>query len=529
MSLTVQRKRDLPKAELSEGDIPNLVGQIFSEHSSYQSLTPELTKRWTERYLDLFDPDKKYFLQGDVETCQADADFKMTQRLFWNNYSDFGRLNRTVWGVVQRARNIRNEIGVESLRKSLLSTPFTIEEKSTCRVPSLHFDDYAVTQEELVNRQSNLMSSKLFWSTSDSFLRLDAETLQSLRNKVQDDEEEKYGFLQQEGIFRALDVLRSFAQSLDPHTHVHSFRILSQRNIRPTKTSFHPLQSGGIGVIALHSFYQTDDGKNSAIDLCEAIDSFQMTDNLLGLVLDLRENSGGSLEQAVQVSGLFLGDKIIGFGKKKLEEVQAYSVEGPAIYQGPLIILTSKKSASASELISKAVQDHGVGIIVGDQSTFGKGSIQTRHEESAPFRVTTGMWYGPFGDSIQQCGVKVDIEVPTDYCFQKIGESHCKYSLTPEPFEVVDLSSMKKVDSIWKRILPKLRLNSEKRIAENLEFKQQLEKQYQNREVYTYFSPDYLKKMNDDNTDLALEETLKISEDMVEMRKQLLLKGILKK
>lgn len=260
------------------------------------------------------------------------------------------------------------------------------------------------------------------------------------------------------------------------------------------QTSVEQSGNGIIGKIALHSFYENGDGASSEKDLKDAIRSFRQQGNLVGLVLDLRENSGGFLSQAVRVAGLFVSNGVIVISKYGKGEVHYLrNVAGRSFYNGPLVILTSKMSASAAEIVAQALQDYGVGLVVGDETTFGKGSIQyqTVTDPSADvfFKVTVGRYYTVSGKSTQVDGVIADIVVPTQYAPYNIGERFLEYPLPPDHVEAAFADSLTDLDdktrkifqarylpflqravSFWKKQLPLLKRNSANRLANDPAF-----------------------------------------------------------
>jgi len=267
------------------------------------------------------------------------------------------------------------------------------------------------------------------------------------------------------------------------------------------QTSTEKFGKGIIGKIALHSFYESSDGVNSERDLKEAIRSFRQKGELLGLVLDLRENSGGFLSQAVRVAGLFVSNGVIVISKYGKGEVHFLrNVVGRSFFSGPIVILTSKMSASASEIVAQALQDYGVAVVVGDERTFGKGSIQyqtvTDPKADLFFKVTVGRYYTVSGKSTQIDGVIADIVVPTQYAPYNIGEKFLEYPLPPDhvdaayidPLSDLDertrqifqtryLPFLQRVVPFWKRILPTLKKNSAYRLAHDPNFQAFLKKQ----------------------------------------------------
>ncbi|MBA2369835.1 MAG: PDZ domain-containing protein [Candidatus Protochlamydia sp.] len=190
--------------------------------------------------------------------------------------------------------------------------------------------------------------------------------------------------------------------------------------------SSEPFGNGIIGKITLHSFYQGD-GVSSEKDVRDAIDKLKKQGNLRGLILDLRENSGGFLSQAVKVAGLFITNGVIVISKYSNGEERFYrDVDGETSYDGPLVVLTSKATASAAEIVAQALQDYGVAVIVGDEHTYGKGTIQTQtvtdNKSTSYFKVTVGKYYTVSGKTPQKNGVKADIVAPGKWSKEEIGE-----------------------------------------------------------------------------------------------------------
>lgn len=256
-----------------------------------------------------------------------------------------------------------------------------------------------------------------------------------------------------------------------------------------------PFGDGVIAHISLHSFYQ-DPLHSSAADLHEEIARISKEQNLKGILLDLRINAGGVLPQAVAVTGLFITKGIVVSIKDNHGIVEHLrDIDGRTSYDGPLVVLTSKVSASAAEIVAQTLQDYGRAIIVGDERTYGKGTFQTFTLDAAhtgkvnpkgEFKVTRGRYYTVSGKSPQLIGVKPDIIVPGLYSTMEIGEAHAKYPLEndtiPENFhdDLSDIPVVQRDQISWlyrfnlqpklktyTRYLPILRKNSEARIAES--------------------------------------------------------------
>ncbi len=312
------------------------------------------------------------------------------------------------------------------------------------------------------------------------------------------------------------------------------------------QASYEETDNGIIGKITLHSFYESGEGVSSEKDIKTAINSFRGKGNLVGLVLDLRENSGGFLSQAVKVAGLFVNNGIIvisKYGKGELHYLR--NIVSKSFYSGPLVVLTSKMSASASEIVGQALQDYGVALIVGDERTFGKGSIQyqTVTDEKADvfFKVTVGRYYTASGKSTQIDGVIADIVVPTPYAPYKIGEKYLEYPLPPDHVEAVFTDPLTDLDertrrlyevryapftqrvvSLWKRHLPTLRDSSAYRIATDPKFQAFIRKQDAAFARADSLPPNTVDELaqTDKSDDIQMAEAVNIVKDMIQLEAQ---------
>lgn len=199
-------------------------------------------------------------------------------------------------------------------------------------------------------------------------------------------------------------------------------------------TSFEKYRGGIIGQITLHSFYEGPKGVNSASDIENAIIKLRNEGDLKGLILDLRDNGGGYLTQAVKVAGLFISSGVVVMSKYSDGEKTFYrDLDGKRAYDGPLVILTSKLTASAAEIVAQTLQDYGVAVVVGDKQTYGKGTIQTQTvtegDRDSYFKVTIGKYYTVSGATTQVRGVRADIVLPGEYSQMPIGESYLDSSI----------------------------------------------------------------------------------------------------
>lgn len=150
-------------------------------------------------------------------------------------------------------------------------------------------------------------------------------------------------------------------------------------------------------------------------DAKELLSELNLKNQIKGLILDLRNNPGGLLDQAISISDIFLEEGLIVYTKGRIQEqnmtFQAHANNGKNQY--PLVVLVNEGSASASEIVAGAIQDHKRGVIVGTK-TFGKGSVQTilPMAGGSGLRLTTARYYTPNGRSIQATGIIPDVEVP---------------------------------------------------------------------------------------------------------------------
>ncbi|MDR1437517.1 MAG: carboxy terminal-processing peptidase [Puniceicoccales bacterium] len=199
-----------------------------------------------------------------------------------------------------------------------------------------------------------------------------------------------------------------------------------------------------IGYIKLPVFYgasENDSHSDSYADVKELL--FKLSEEQVrGVVLDLRGNTGGLLEEAIAIAGLFISNGPVVQVRDSDGHIQVFSDSNrQIIYNGPLVILTSKRSISASEILAGVLQDYGRALIVGDRATCGKGSVQailpinqsillsSNGPQLGAARITIQKWYLPNGESIQGRGVVADIPIPSIYDYLSIGEDEHKHAL----------------------------------------------------------------------------------------------------
>ncbi|MDR1906692.1 MAG: carboxy terminal-processing peptidase [Puniceicoccales bacterium] len=219
-------------------------------------------------------------------------------------------------------------------------------------------------------------------------------------------------------------------------------------------------QEKRIGVLALPSFYgdnEKDIGtSNSASDMIALIQKLKAK-NIDGLILDLRDNSGGILEQSVLVAGLFIEGPIVQV-RGQYGNVDRFNTKSSQIFwDGPLIVLVSRMSASAAEILAGALKDYNRAIIVGDRSTHGKGTVQVllpmeqlfsrfKYKENlGASKVTIQKWYRPSGISTQIKGVEADIVFPSFDSLLPISESDLPHAIEWDSIDSATFSAQEKI------------------------------------------------------------------------------------
>jgi carboxyl-terminal processing protease len=194
------------------------------------------------------------------------------------------------------------------------------------------------------------------------------------------------------------------------------------REVIPLHSVKHRMLEPGFGYLRITSFQ----AKTSS-DLTQALDEILNQGEVKGLVLDLRNNPGGLLDQAVKVADFFLDEGVIVTtrGRIKDQNMIFHAQNNGGKYNFPMVVLVNEGSASASEIVAGALKDHGRALILG-APTFGKGSVQTiiPLNEGAGLRLTTARYYTPNGISIQARGITPDIEVTNQVVAQGPGESN---------------------------------------------------------------------------------------------------------
>ena len=241
-------------------------------------------------------------------------------------------------------------------------------------------------------------------------------------------------------------------------------------------------ESAKLGWITLPSFYADMDKhqKSTTRDVLALLKRLKK-ENIAGLVVDLRRNGGGSLEEAISLTGLFLKSGPIVQTKGSNGNIVVSSDPDPGIaYAGPLLVLTSRQSASASEIFAAALQDYGRAVIVGDKNTFGKGTVQTileigrftsllgsRSQDDGALKLTIQKFYRVAGGSTQLHGVASDVVLPTLTDLPEYGEGALKNCL---PYDEVPRAHFTKWSESHSLFIDELKRRSAERVQSSPEF-----------------------------------------------------------
>jgi carboxyl-terminal processing protease len=245
-----------------------------------------------------------------------------------------------------------------------------------------------------------------------------------------------------------------------------------------------------IGVINLPSFYMDmaaarqgqADYKSSTRDCRKLLEGFR-DEGVDCVALDLRNNGGGSLPESISLTGLFIDTGPVVQIKDADQRVQQYDdLEPGVVWDGPLVVLVNKFSASASEIVAGAIQDYRRGLVIGDSATHGKGTVQSlldlgrqlfQRLPNAPslgaLKITMQQFYRPSGLSTQMKGVKSDVKLPSITDHLPVGESDLDNAI---PFDRVDTADFSATNNVNESMLKTLQQRSNVRVADDEEFQE---------------------------------------------------------
>jgi carboxyl-terminal processing protease len=247
-----------------------------------------------------------------------------------------------------------------------------------------------------------------------------------------------------------------------------------------------------IGVINIPSFYRDfngaengiEDFKSTARDLQNVLVEFRNDPKGApdAIIIDLRYNGGGALSESIEVTGLFIDEGPVVQVKEPGSSVRTYSDDIEGAFNEPLIVVCNRMSASASEIFAGAIKDYGRGIVVGDSSTHGKGTVQNvipvggsmissffgQPKDNGALKLTINQFYRVNGDSTQNTGVKSDIVLPSLIDHMDVGEASLDNALAFNRIEPAEYDRLAYVNN---DVISRLQNASQKRVAANDDFK----------------------------------------------------------
>ena len=248
-----------------------------------------------------------------------------------------------------------------------------------------------------------------------------------------------------------------------------------------------------IGVINIPSFYRDfsgaqqgkDDFKSTARDVAKVLADFKTNGGVDAVMVDLRMIGGGALSEAIEVTGLFIDQGPVVQVKEQNGKIKSHDdEEAGLVYGGPLVVVCNRLSASASEIFAAAIKDYGRGIVIGDKTTHGKGTVQNVMPVSSQMfkmipggkdrgavKLTINQFYRVNGDSTQHRGVESDVVIPSLIDNMDLGESFLDNALA---FDHVPAARHAQLPFVNAQLVGTLRDNSQKRIAVDPKFQQTL-------------------------------------------------------
>ncbi len=257
----------------------------------------------------------------------------------------------------------------------------------------------------------------------------------------------------------------------------------------PTATG-NVARKGRVGIVNIPSFYRdfqgfqdgVENAKSTARDVQTVLQKFQKQGGVDAVVVDLRTNGGGALSEAIEVSGLFIDKGPIVQVKEQNGKIRSHDDDEDGVaYSGPLVVVCNKLSASASEIFAGAIKDYQRGIVVGDETTHGKGTVQNvmpvtsamlflNKQDRGALKLTIQQFYRVNGDSTQNLGVTSDIVLPSllDH-FDNVGEASLDNAL---PFDKIPPAPHVSAGMFSNDVVSTLRNRSQRRVGADPKFQE---------------------------------------------------------
>lgn len=323
-----------------------------------------------------------------------------------------------------------------------------------------------------------------------------------------------------------LQILKAKDGSNAPATEIKIIREEVKLEEQAAKDEILNIQENGmnfkLGVVKLPSFYTDFEGqqkgkpdyRSTTRDVRNILNKFK-EQKVDGVILDLRNNGGGSLQEAIQLTGLFIKDGPVVQVKNSTNNIEVNQDPDPTvIYDGPLAVMVNRFSASASEIFAAAIQDYNRGLILGS-NTYGKGTVQNlidlnrwipvTNKKAGQLKLTIAKFYRITGSSTQNLGVKPDINFPSQFTAKEFGESAQPSAL---PWDQIPPAQFKKFSDLSQSITI-LQKKHDERIKNDPEF------HYLMQDVEEF-------SKNREKKDISLNETIRkqVRDDLESRRKQ---------
>jgi len=637
-----------PNELLTTEDVQKVMEEILSKHVDHHEITGEILSKTFQLYIDQFDPDRVYLIQGEVDRIVNVTPIQMKRII--NQYqrgdlSKFEQIDQVIQNAIYRTRKYREAIAQneEDLFQSSADDPAKIGFSPKVGKSSFPQDNNELKERirsqiiDYISTERKRYGDRAVMGNKQRTMRsfMDAVSHRENQYLYVDNQGQKITGPERENLF-VMHVLKSLSRSLDSHTTFLDENEALDMKIRLEKgfqgigvvlkrrpegvvitrlikdgpamksglvevgdrivkingedveyasldelvdklreqekpslvlelkrgkegkeklvkvtlqreliaveegrvdIKYEPYEDGIIGTVSMDSFYQGSNGITSEKDMRKAIKDLEKQGKLKGLIIDLRENSGGFLNQAVKVAGLFITNGVVVVSKYSNGEKRFYrDMDGKVSFDGPIIVLTSKATASAAEIVAQALQDYGVALVVGDEQTYGKGTIQsqtvTDGSSASHFKVTVGKYYTVSGKTPQVGGVKADIVVPSYYSKELIGEEYLEHPIAgdtiPNTFQdsLVDIDpglkpwylryympSLQKKETSWNSLVNQLQSQSRKRLSQNQSYKKFLDGDLE----WNPFQSD--EQELPDDLDFQMQEAVSIMKDMITLDK----------
>ena len=249
------------------------------------------------------------------------------------------------------------------------------------------------------------------------------------------------------------------------------------------------VQNFRVGLINIPSFYRDFEGarqgvenfKSTSRDVAKVLDDFKKQGGVDAVVVDLRMNGGGALSEAIEVTGLFIDEGPVVMVKELNGSTRSHDdLDSGVKYGGPLVVLTNRLSASASEIFAGAIKDYRRGLVIGDTTTHGKGTVQNvmpvtkrlfrllqPNDDRGALKLTINQFYRVNGRSTQNDGVHSDVVLPSLLDHMDLGESFMDNALKASKIDPIEHENYNLVKPEW---IKDLKQSSQKRIAANEDF-----------------------------------------------------------